>query len=305
MRIVIDLAGQKLSLFDADGGMIYQRPVSTAQRGAGEKKGSFQTPRGRHFIRAKIGAGAPSGAVFVGRRPTGEICRNDLIQQHPERDWILSRVLWLSGCQPGFNRLGDCDTMARYIYIHGVPDEEPIGVPSSHGCIRMRNADVIDLFDRVAVSTEVLILPEGADNPSTFPLIQIDWRKGGIALSSVRRTVFIEEQGVPEEIVFDAADAAAIHFMIWDWQGQPVASARLLPEGMVGRMAVVQQWRSQGLGDRLLYAAIIEARRQGLQELHTTARASAAGFYAQAGFEPLGDPFFISGIERRMMRLLL
>src|SRR5690606_7361302 len=131
--------------------------VSTAANGAGEREGSGCTPRGRHVVRARIGAGAPPGAVFRGRRPTGEVWSPELAAQHPERDWILSRILWLSGCEPGFNRLGEVDTMRRYIYIHGTPNDQPMGVPLSHGCVRMRNADVIELFERVPVGTEVLI----------------------------------------------------------------------------------------------------------------------------------------------------
>jgi L,D-transpeptidase YbiS len=108
-------------------------------------------------VRAGIGAGQPVNTVFVGRRPTGEIWTPELAAQFPQRDWILTRILWLSGCEPGFNRLGNCDSMRRYIYIHGTPDSEPMGVPRSHGCIRMRNADVIALFDQVAAGTPVLI----------------------------------------------------------------------------------------------------------------------------------------------------
>ncbi|MDR3410551.1 MAG: GNAT family N-acetyltransferase [Formivibrio sp.] len=305
MFIQIDLACQNLRLVDADGALLREYPVSTAQRGAGEQKGSLQTPRGRHVIRAKIGAGLPYGAALVGRRPTGEVCTTEHLAQQPERDWILSRILWLSGCQPGFNRLGDCDTMARYIYIHGTPDDEPIDRPASHGCIRMRNADVIDLFERVTVGTQVLIVPEDADNPATFPLLKIDWRKGKDALSSIRQTVFVEEQGVPAEIELDSADAGATHFLIWDWQGRPAACARLLPEGKVGRMAVLPAWRGQGLGERLLQAAMQEARQRGWFELRAAAQASVTGFYTQAGFEPVGDPFEAAGIAHQMMRVYL
>src|SRR5690606_20033273 len=115
------------------------------------------TPRGRHVVRARIGAGAPAGAVFRGRRPTGEVWSPELAARYPGRDWILSRILWLSGREPGFNRLGGVDSMRRYIYIHGTPDDQPMGVPLSHGCVRMRNADVIELFDLVPPGTEVLI----------------------------------------------------------------------------------------------------------------------------------------------------
>ncbi len=157
MRIEISIAEQTLRLFDEGGACLRIWSVSTAANGAGEREGSGCTPRGRHVVRARIGAGAPPGAVFRGRRPTGEVWSPELAAQHPERDWILSRILWLSGCEPGFNRLGEVDTMRRYIYIHGTPNDQPMGVPLSHGCVRMRNADVIELFERVPVGTEVLI----------------------------------------------------------------------------------------------------------------------------------------------------
>lgn len=131
--------------------------VSTALNGVGETSGSGCTPRGLHVIRAKIGEQQPLNAVFVGRRFTGEIYSSLLSDQYPKRDWILTRILWLSGKEPGRNRLGAVDSMQRYIYIHGTPDTEPMGVPLSHGCIRMRNADVIELFDLVVVGTELLI----------------------------------------------------------------------------------------------------------------------------------------------------
>lgn len=157
MRILISVRRQTLTLFDDSGEALRSYPVSTAEKGAGELSGSHCTPRGRHLVRAKIGAGLPENAVFVARRSTGEIYSPDLAARHPERDWILTRILWLSGCEPGFNRLGNVDTMRRYIYIHGCPDSEPVGVARSHGCIRMRNGDVVDLFDRVPAYTPVEI----------------------------------------------------------------------------------------------------------------------------------------------------
>ena len=135
----------------------YQYPVSTALKGPGEEKGSEQTPRGLHIVRAKIGAGYPKGAVWVGRRFTGDIYTSELAKKHGPKDWILSRILWLRGCQIGFNRLGNCDTQQRYIYIHGVPDTSPMGIPLSHGCIRMHNDAIIELFDWVNVNTVVNI----------------------------------------------------------------------------------------------------------------------------------------------------
>ena len=156
-RIRIDLPGQWLELFGDDGACIRRYSVSTGSRGAGEEKGSYQTPRGRHLVRARIGEGAPLGAVFRGRRPTGAVLTPPLAEANPDRDWILTRILWLSGLEPGRNRLGSVDTMQRYIYIHGTPDSEPMGEPHSMGCVRMRNRDVAELFDLVPVGTLVEI----------------------------------------------------------------------------------------------------------------------------------------------------
>ncbi|MDQ5888223.1 MAG: L,D-transpeptidase [Neisseriaceae bacterium] len=157
MKIDIFLDRQQLVLFDDVGGQLANYKISSAARGAGEQKGSFQTPRGLHVVRAKLGYQLPLNAVLVGRRPTGEIYDAALAQAYPDRDWILTRILWLSGLEPGVNRLGQVDTMQRYIYIHGTPDCEPMGVPVSHGCIRMRNEDIVDLFDRVPPGTRVNI----------------------------------------------------------------------------------------------------------------------------------------------------
>jgi lipoprotein-anchoring transpeptidase ErfK/SrfK len=155
--IEIDIPQQTLTLRDAAGNVLMRTHVSTAKNGPGERMNSECTPRGRHIIRAKIGVGAPTNTVFVSRRPTDEIYTPALRVLYPQRDWILTRILWLSGQEPGENRLGNVDSMRRYIYIHGAPDEEIMGTPSSHGCIKMRNLDIISLFDRVAAGTPVLI----------------------------------------------------------------------------------------------------------------------------------------------------
>ena len=157
MKLLISVARQVLSVLEDGGKIRCEYPVSTARAGVGELAGSYRTPRGRHKIRAKIGAGQPLNAVFVGRRPTGEILTPALMAQFPERDWILTRILWLSGCEPGCNRLGCVDTMRRYVYIHGSPDTAEMGVPGSHGCVRMRNADIVELFDWVPCYSEVQI----------------------------------------------------------------------------------------------------------------------------------------------------
>jgi len=157
MKLIVSVADQTLSVLDEQGGVLRQYVVSTAKAGVGEMSGSYQTPRGRHLIRAKIGAGQPANTVFVRRRPTGEIWTPELAERCPDRDWILTRILWLSGCEPGHNRLGCVDTMRRYVYIHGSPDTAEMGHPGSHGCVRMRNADIIELFDQVPCLTEVEI----------------------------------------------------------------------------------------------------------------------------------------------------
>jgi L,D-transpeptidase YbiS len=149
--ITIDIPKQTLSFGDR------AYLVSTAKRGAGEQNGSLCTPRGLHIVRAKIGSGQPLNSVFVRRRPTGEVWSPELHEKYPGRDWILTRILWLSGCEPGRNRLRDVDTMRRYIYIHGSPDSAEMGKPGSIGCIRMRNHDLVELFELVPPYTPVEI----------------------------------------------------------------------------------------------------------------------------------------------------
>jgi len=156
-RIEINIGEQRLRLFE-DGQVTMDVAVSTAKNGPGERINSECTPRGAHLIRAKIGAGHPANSVFVGRRPTGEIYTPELGPRYPDRDWILTRILWLSGLEVGRNRLGEVDTMRRYIYIHGSPDQVAMGKPGSRGCVRMRNGELIDLFERVPVGTRVEIL---------------------------------------------------------------------------------------------------------------------------------------------------
>jgi L,D-transpeptidase YbiS len=157
MHIQISIPKQSLTVFDDKENIQAFFLISTAKNGAGCIKNSGCTPIGQHIIRAKIGAGAPENAVFVGRRQTGEICTPELMAQFPNRDWILTRILWLSGTEIGKNRLGNVDTMQRYIYIHGAPDSAEMGKIGSHGCVRMRNADIVQLFDMVTAGTRVMI----------------------------------------------------------------------------------------------------------------------------------------------------
>lgn len=156
-RLEISLPAQVLRVW-AEGGVLASYDVSTARNGAGERVNSECTPRGRHEVRECIGGECPVNTVFVGRRPTGEIYDAALGLAHPGRDWILTRILWLGGLEPGRNAGGEVDTYARYIYIHGTPDSTALGSPGSRGCIRMRNADLLRLFPLVEPGTPVDIL---------------------------------------------------------------------------------------------------------------------------------------------------
>ncbi|MBZ0333909.1 hypothetical protein MARI_15870 [Marinobacter sp. JH2] len=156
-HIHISLDDQSLRLLADDGALLAEYPVSTALNGAGERDGSGCTPRGKHYIRARIGDGQPLNAVFRGRRPTGEIYAPDLAAAYPDRDWILTRILWLCGREWQRNRGPGVDTFRRFIYIHGTPDTEPMGIPMSHGCVRMRSRDLLELFERAPVGMHVTI----------------------------------------------------------------------------------------------------------------------------------------------------
>lgn len=156
MKIDIDLSSQRLTLRH-EGQVIREFPISSGANGPGEIQGSGCTPRGRHYVRAKIGGGLAEGAVLRGRRWTGEVWSSALQERHPDRDWILSRILWLSGVEIGRNRLGCVDTFRRYVYIHGTPYVDRLGAPHSKGCIRMSNADVLELFELIPPRTEVEI----------------------------------------------------------------------------------------------------------------------------------------------------
>lgn len=159
-NIQISISQQILTLFLSEQThFIYS--ISTAKNGVGELENSGCTPRGKHRIAEKIGENMPINSVFVGRIATGEIYHSTLAEQFPKRDWILTRILWLDGCEigknKGYNEQGCCDTKNRFIYIHGTPDTEPMGIPLSHGCIRMKNHDLIQLFDLVTINTPVII----------------------------------------------------------------------------------------------------------------------------------------------------
>ncbi len=156
MKIHIDIEKQRLILLDGKR-RLQEYDISSAKNGAGCRENSFQTPVGRHRIYEKIGDNYLLGSVFVGRKATGEIYSEELSDAYPNRDWILSRILWLEGCEQGVNKGGEVDSRRRYIYIHGTNEESLIGVPASHGCIRMRGGDLLALYDQVSIGCEVYI----------------------------------------------------------------------------------------------------------------------------------------------------
>ncbi|KOR30469.1 hypothetical protein TI04_05665 [Achromatium sp. WMS2] len=155
-RIDVDISKQLMTIWK-DNTKELEYLISTAKNGPGEVCGSGCTPRGKHRICLRIGANCPENTVFISRRPTGEIYSPELAVANPGRDWILTRILWLSGLEPGRNFGGNLDTRRRYVYIHGTPDSITLGVPASHGCIRMHNRELMELFDLVMVGTEVNI----------------------------------------------------------------------------------------------------------------------------------------------------
>lgn len=154
MYLMVSIAKQKLALMQADH-VIHEYSISTATRGPGEQSGSYQTPRGWHEVIAKFGDELPLNTYFTARRPQGVWSAAQAAD--PERDWVLTRILWLGGLECGTNFGGDVDTQRRYIYIHGTASEDKLGQPASHGCIRMANVDVITVFERTPIFTRVLI----------------------------------------------------------------------------------------------------------------------------------------------------
>jgi predicted GNAT family N-acyltransferase len=298
MRIRISIPAQTLELHEDDGILVRRYPVSTARNGAGEQSGSFRTPRGRHVIRAKIGAGAADNTIFVRRRPTGEVWTPELAAAHPGRDWILTRILWLSGREPGFNRLGAVDTMGRYIYLHGSPDTVPMGTPGSIGCVRMGNRDIVELFDRVPAFTPVDIV-EFRVEAGNWGVLRSDARK-------IRKTVFMAEQGVPRELEWDGQDANSRHVVAYGPDAEAIGTGRLLlPDGHAGRLAVVPAWRGKGVGRALVERLLEEARVTAQSRLVLHSQVAAAGFYRRFVFLDEGDVFMEAALPHiRMSRPL-
>lgn len=298
MRLQIRLDLQVMDLFGEDGAWIRRYAVSTARNGPGEQSGSGCTPRGHHVVRAIIGRGAACGTAFKGRRPTGALWTPEQAVEQPGKDWILSRILWLSGQEPGRNRLGAVDSMRRYIYIHGTGDDQPMGVPRSIGCVRMRNREVIELADLVAAGMSVEI-SEGAPPALTV----LPWRAARPLVLPLRLAVFVAEQGVPWEMEEDADDPVSLHAALRNGRGEIVATGRLLPDGHVGRMAVRRDCRGRGLGRTVLNRLADEARVWGLTRLVLHAQCSAVEFYRREGFVPEGEVFQEAGIpHQRMVR---
>lgn len=294
MHIRISIPQQSLELHDRRGELLRRYAVSTATNGAGETQGSNCTPRGRHVVRAKIGAGAEPNTVFRGRRPTGEIWNPALAAEHPGRDWILTRILWLSGKEPGRNRLGSVDTMRRYIYLHGSPDTAIMGTPGSIGCVRMRNADILELFDLVPIYTPVDIVEFNVEAGS--------WAQLAGAAGKLREAVFVIEQKVPRELEIDGRDPTCRHVVARGPDGTPIGTGRLLPDGHIGRMAVAAAWRGQGVGRALLERLLEEASLLGITELALNAQTTASDFYRRFGFIPDGAEFIEAGLPHQAMR---
>jgi predicted GNAT family N-acyltransferase len=293
MRIRISLPHQTLELHDERGALLRRYSISTARKGAGEQNGSFCTPRGRHIVRAKIGSGEPANTVFVRRRPTGEVWSPELAEAFPGRDWILTRILWLSGREPGRNRLGEVDTMRRYIYLHGSPDTVAMGAPGSIGCVRMRNDDIVELFDMVPVYTPVDIVEFGVDAG--------DWEELDEPAREVRESVFVDEQKVPREIELDEHDATSRHVVARDGDGNAIGTGRLLPDGHIGRMAVLAHWRGKGVGRAMLEGLLEDAAQRNMRHLALHSQTQAAGFYRRFGFVEEGPEFMEAGIPHRTM----
>lgn len=294
MRIRVSVPAQTLELRGDDGMLLRRYAVSTAKNGAGERNGSYMTPRGRHVVRAKIGAGQPESTVFVRRRPTGETWSPELAAANPGRDWILTRILWLSGREPGFNRGGEVDTMRRYIYLHGSPDTVAMGTPGSIGCVRMRNRDIVELFDLVPAYTPVDVVE--------FRLETGSWNAVADAATPVRKAVFVQEQQVPAEMELDEFDAASLHALARGPAGEAIGTGRLLPDGHIGRMAVLPSWRGKGIGRALLESLMDEARQRGMARLALHAQTAATGFYERFGFVAEGGVFIEAGIPHVTMR---
>lgn len=293
--LIIDISTQTLTLYTQRQAVAQYR-VSTAAKGAGEESGSLMTPRGKHMIRAKIGADLPEGAVLVGRRFTGEVYSPILAAKFPARDWILSRILWLSGTQPGVNRGGHVDTLRRYIYIHGCPDSAPMGVPHSIGCIRMRNQDVVTLFDQVAVGMDVVIVEDSSRlSDQSIPVIRelnaqqamhLPLISGGRCYTTETTTMLSE---------------GAYFYAVWDQCGEVIASARLRLEGVLDTLFL----QNITLLQPLLSRVRVRANQLGWLEIRTMACVENTAAFQACQFEPVGDAFEDNGQRYQQCRAFI
>lgn len=210
---------------------------------------------------------------------------------------MLTRILWLSGLEPGFNRLGSVDTMRRYIYLHGSPDSARMGEPGSIGCVRMRNSDIVELFD--------LVSPYARVNICEYRIEICDWPAAIERARPVRMKVFVEEQGVPQSLEWDEFDADSRHALALDSVGNTIGTGRLLPDGHIGRMAVLAEWRDKGVGAAMLRCLMEVAGKTGMRRVILNAQTQAIGFYARFGFTPEGSEFVEAGIPHRTMTQIL
>ena len=170
-KYILVIPSKQMLFLISKGAAIFSYPVSTSKFGLGNVNDSFKTPPGLHYIADKIGEDMPKMTIFKGRRtlvnnltladldlPENTDIRNEHFATHD--DVITSRILWLKGHEDGVNKGDNIDSYSRYIYIHGTAHEDKIGTPDSHGCVRMNNNDVIELFDNTFVSMPVLIANE-------------------------------------------------------------------------------------------------------------------------------------------------
>ncbi len=285
MNIFISLPAQTLELFGDDGLLLRRYAISTAKNGAGEQYGSFMTPRGKHIIRAKIGAGCAENTVFVRRRPTGEIWTSILATQFPGRDWMLTRILWLSGRQPGVNRLGKVDTMRRFIYLHGSPQIVPMGEPGSIGCVRMHNRDIVELFDLVTAYTSV--------NIGEYRIVS-----GDLAFGNARLQAF-------SEITGDKYSPAFRHALAFDAWGNAIGMAQLGPDGLVSGLAVLPEWRGKEVASNLMRRLLALADTAGMKELMLQAPQALVPLFAGFGFASVGGQIHEGGVSLFRLRRVL
>lgn len=294
-RLIIDIKTQILHLMH-DAQTIASYSISTSNKGVGEIEGSFMTPRGRHRICAKIGADLPLGAVLVGREWTGEVYDEALAARHPERDWILTRILWLSGMQPYVNYSGVVDTQQRYIYLHGCPDTAPMGEPHSIGCIRMRNKDMIQLFEQVLSDTEVVIVEDMMLPPLQNRVLREIDQKALVMLEMKKidqLPLYTTNRAIKSE--------AECFYVIWDHWGETAAFCRLRLEGVVDNVCL----RDFSLLPDLMNAVLTRALALGWLELRVMVKVAQLNHFTALNFQAIGDLFEMGNERYQTCRLFI